>query len=95
MSDTPRTDAAQHNMGSLMDPHYVVDVEFARELERELDRAQKLCLEAQRIAIERGDELIKNAASLGCFVQFDCHFNGDFEKCGKDCALLKVCKRRS
>jgi hypothetical protein len=35
MSDTPRTDAAQHNIGSLTDPHYVVDVEFARQLERE------------------------------------------------------------
>src|SRR5688572_15593594 len=37
---TPKTDAAQHNMGSLSKPHYVVDVEFARQLERELAYAQ-------------------------------------------------------
>lgn len=33
---TPRTRAAQHNMGSLAEPHYVVDVEVAEEIEREL-----------------------------------------------------------
>jgi hypothetical protein len=36
MSDTPRTDIAQHNMGSIMEPHYVVDIDFAQQLEREL-----------------------------------------------------------
>ena len=36
MSDTPKTNAAQHNMGSVIKPHYVVDVEVARDLEREL-----------------------------------------------------------
>ena len=36
MSDTPRTDVAQHNMGSIMEPHYVVDIDFAQQLEREL-----------------------------------------------------------
>ena len=40
MSDTPRTDAAQHNMGSVAEPHYVVDVEVARDLERELVAAR-------------------------------------------------------
>ena len=39
MSDTPRTDVAQHNMGSVAEPHYVVDVEVARDLERELSEA--------------------------------------------------------
>lgn len=39
MSDTPRTDAAEHDMGSVSEPHYVVDVEVARQLERELARA--------------------------------------------------------
>ena len=39
MSDTPRTDAASHNMGSVLEPHYVVDVEVARNLERELAEA--------------------------------------------------------
>jgi chromosome segregation ATPase len=40
MSDTPRTDAAQHNMGSVAEPHYVVDVEVAHDLERELVAAR-------------------------------------------------------
>jgi hypothetical protein len=41
MSDTPRTDVAQHNMGSVVEPHYVVDVEVAHDLERELVEARK------------------------------------------------------
>ena len=41
MSDTPRTDVAQHNMGSIMEPHYVVDADFSRYLERELAEAQE------------------------------------------------------
>lgn len=40
MSDTPRTDIAQHNMGSIVEPHYVVDVDFSRYLERELAEAK-------------------------------------------------------
>ena len=40
MSDTPRTDAAQHNLGSVLQPDYVVDVEVAQDLERELAEAQ-------------------------------------------------------
>ena len=40
MSNTPRTDIAQHNMGSVVEPHYVVDVEVAHDLERELVEAQ-------------------------------------------------------
>jgi len=40
MSDTPRTDVAQHNMGSIVEPHYVVDADFSRDLERELAEAQ-------------------------------------------------------
>ena len=38
MSDTPRTDAAKHNMGSVVEPHYVVDIEIAQDLEREITR---------------------------------------------------------
>lgn len=38
---TPRTRAARHNMGSLAEPHYVVDVEVAEEIERELAAAQE------------------------------------------------------
>jgi hypothetical protein len=41
MSDTPRTDVAQHNIGSIMEPHYVVDVEVAHDLERELAEAKE------------------------------------------------------
>jgi hypothetical protein len=39
MIDTPRTNAFEHNMGSVVDPHYVVDVEVAQGLERELAEA--------------------------------------------------------
>ena len=41
MSNTPRTDVAQHNMGSIVEPHYVVDADFSRYLERELAEARK------------------------------------------------------
>ena len=41
MSDTPRTDVAQHNMGSVVEPHYVVDADFAQQLERELVEARE------------------------------------------------------
>jgi hypothetical protein len=34
-SEYPRTRAHEHNMGSVEEPHYVVDVEFAETLERE------------------------------------------------------------
>ena len=48
MSDTPRTDIAQHNMGSIVEPHYVVDVDFSRYLEREL--AEAVAKERERCA---------------------------------------------
>jgi hypothetical protein len=41
MSDTPRTDVAEHNMGSVIEPHYVVDVEVAQRLECELAEARE------------------------------------------------------
>ena len=41
MSDTPRTDVAEHNMGSIVEPHYVVDADFSRYLERELAEAKE------------------------------------------------------
>jgi hypothetical protein len=41
MSDTPRTDVAEHNMGSVVEPHYVVDADFSRQLERELAEAKE------------------------------------------------------
>ena len=39
-ADTPRTNADQHNMGSVAEPHYVVDVDCSRQLERELVAAR-------------------------------------------------------
>jgi hypothetical protein len=39
VTDTPRTLAHEHNIGSLENPHYVVDVEVAQTLERDLNRA--------------------------------------------------------
>ena len=45
-SDTPRTDAARHNMGSVTEPHYVVDEEVASDMERELAEAQAAVREA-------------------------------------------------
>jgi len=48
MSDTPRTDVAQHNMGSVVEPHYVVDADFSRYLEREL--AEAVAKERERCA---------------------------------------------
>lgn len=46
MSETPRTNAAQHNMGSVLEPHYVVDADFSRYLERELVAARAELAEA-------------------------------------------------
>jgi hypothetical protein len=44
MSNTPETDANAHNMGSVVQPHYVVDLEVAQDLERRLREAErKLC----------------------------------------------------
>jgi len=48
MSDTPRTDVAEHNMGSVVEPHYVVDADFSRYLEREL--AEAVAKERERCA---------------------------------------------
>jgi hypothetical protein len=38
--DTPRTNNFAHNIGNDVDGHYVVDIDFARQLERELAEAQ-------------------------------------------------------
>jgi predicted nucleic acid-binding Zn-ribbon protein len=48
MSDTPRTDAAEHNMGSIVEPHYVVDADFSRYLERELVDARAELAETKK-----------------------------------------------
>ena len=48
ISDTPRTNVAQHNMGSIVEPHYVVDADFSRYLEREL--AEAITKERERCA---------------------------------------------
>ena len=51
MSDTPRTDAKQHNMGSISKPHYVVDADDMRDLERE-NAAQAETIAALRAEVE-------------------------------------------
>lgn len=48
MSDTPRTDVAEHNMGSVVEPHYVVDADFSRYLERELVAARAELVETKK-----------------------------------------------
>ena len=48
MSDTPRTDVAEHNMGSVVEPHYVVDADFSRYLERELVTARAELAETKK-----------------------------------------------
>ena len=48
MSDTPRTDVAQHNMGSVLEPDYVVDADFSRYLERELVTARAELVETKK-----------------------------------------------
>ena len=49
---TPRTDAAKHNMGSVSEPHYVVDEEVARQLERELAEADEWTRKWRAMAME-------------------------------------------
>jgi len=39
VSDTPESKAASHNMGSVRNPHYVVDLEVAESLERQRNEA--------------------------------------------------------
>ena len=57
MSDTPRTDVAQHNMGSIVEPHYVVDADFSRQLERELAEAQaEKVVDALRAALAEPEQ---------------------------------------
>jgi len=41
MSNTPIAHAAAHNMGSVAEPHYVVDIQVAECLERKLAEAKK------------------------------------------------------
>jgi hypothetical protein len=48
MSDTPRTDVAEHNMGSVVEPDYVVDADFSRYLERELVAARAELVETKK-----------------------------------------------
>jgi len=64
MSDTPRTDVAQHNMGSIMEPHYVVDADFSRYLERELAAAIASFSEECERAQREGARVIKLQVEL-------------------------------
>jgi hypothetical protein len=47
--DTPRTNDFAHNIGNDVDGHYVVDIDFARQLEREL--ADAVAKERERCAL--------------------------------------------
>ena len=64
MSDTPRTDIAQHNMGSIVEPHYVVDVDFSRYLERELAAAIASFSEERERAQREGARVIELQVKL-------------------------------
>ena len=57
MSDTPETDANAHSVGSLEQPHYVVDVEIAQDLELRLKAA-----EAENAALREALEQAMQAA---------------------------------
>ena len=59
MSDTPETDANAHNVGSLEQPHYVVDVEIAQDLELCLKAAEAECLEQCRLLAMSGEREAK------------------------------------
>jgi hypothetical protein len=61
MSDTPETDANAHNVGSLEQPHYVVDVEIAQDLERRL-KASEAENAALREALEQAMKVAIDAA---------------------------------
>ena len=57
MSDTLETDANAHNIGSLEQPHYVIDVEIAQDLERRLKAS-----EAENAALREALEQTMKAA---------------------------------
>jgi hypothetical protein len=61
MSDTPETDANAHNVGSLEQPHYVVDVEITQDLERRL-KASEAENAALREALEQAMKVAIDAA---------------------------------
>jgi hypothetical protein len=78
MSDTPRTDVAQHNMSSVVEPHYVVDAEVAHDLERELAEAMK---DAERYRwLRKGgiDHLLH-----GRLQELDDNIDAAMKECGK------------
>lgn len=64
MSNTPRTDLAQHNLGSVLQPDYVVDVEVAQDLERELAAAIASFSEERERAQREGARVIKLQGEL-------------------------------
>ena len=64
MSDTPRTDVAEHNMGSIVEPHYVVDADFSRYLERELAAAIASFNEERERAQREGARVIELQVKL-------------------------------
>ena len=86
MSDTPRTDVAQHNMGSIVEPHYVVDADFSRYLERELVEAQEELNDKRKFcyAVEQALDGMK-----GDYIAIISALRREFRK-----SLLKVAERK-
>jgi hypothetical protein len=83
MSDTPRTDAAEYE--SQDEPAAklgAVDVEFARQLERELDRACKMYRKLDIHALDLVDRIIRLEAA-GDVVE---------KKLGCGCGCYGLCK---
>ena len=62
-SDTPRTDAAAFVAGNFSGKHDVVTVDFAEQLERELNAA-KAALSGRTVSCSNCNELVREKANL-------------------------------
>ena len=87
MSDTPRTDIAQHNMGSIVEPHYVVDIDFAQQLERELAEVKeqlRLCnVDQWTTAAELADAVAKERERCALVCEEFYSVEGVAQKCAE------------
>jgi len=87
MSDTPRTDVAEHNMGSIVEPHYVVDADFSRYLERELVEAReqlRLCnVDHWATAAELADAVAKERERCALVCEEFYSVEGVAQKCAE------------
>jgi len=87
MRDTPRTDVAEHNMGSIVEPHYVVDADFSRYLERELVEAReqlRLCnVDHWATAAELADAVAKERERCALVCEEFYSVEGVAQKCAE------------